>query len=159
MAAFANDAEVDRYAGGVLRLAAADPDAGPALAAASTYICFVLSDPDCELNVFLFDPVRVVVGRSDLEKDVIFRMPADVLDAFWRGEYDLLDGLARGDVVATGRISRVLKLLPLVAPMVPVYRAMVASRDLEDPASPYPVNPAVPHPRDGARRTNLRRMS
>jgi hypothetical protein len=159
MAAFANDAEVDRYAGGVLRLAAADPDVGPALAAASTYLCFVLTDPDCELNVFLFDPVRVVVGRSGLEKDVSFRMSADVLDAFWRGEYDLRDGLARGDVVATGRISRVLKLLPLMAPMVPVYLAMVASRDLEEVASQCPVSPSVAHPRHGARRTNLRSMS
>jgi putative sterol carrier protein len=155
MAAFADAAEVDRYVGGVLRLAAAHPEVGPALAAASTHFSLRLSGPDCELNVFLFDPVRVEVGqRTGRQTDVTFSMSADNLDAFLRGEYDLRDGLARGDVAATGRISRVLALLPQLAVMFPVYSVMVAPRDAA--AAAGPIAAAVPRPRDDVRHAYLR---
>lgn len=156
MAAFADAAEVDRYVGGVLRLAAVHPEVGPALAAACTHFSLQLSGPDCELNLFLFDPVRVEFGeRVGPPTDVTFRMCADRLDAFWRGQYDLREGLASGDVVATGRISRVLPLLPLVEVMFPVYRVMVAARDeaLATGVSEMPVH----YPRDPGRHANLRR--
>lgn len=156
MAAFADAAEVDRYVGGVLRLAAAHPEVGPALAAASTHFSLQLSGPDCELNVFLFDPVRVEFGeRIGRTTDVTFRISADKLDAFLRGEYDLRDGLARGDVAATGRISRVLALLPQFAVMFPVYRVMVGPRD--DATAARPIDAAVPLPRGDVRHANLRR--
>jgi len=157
MAAFADATEVDRYVGGVLRLAAAHPELGPALAAASTHLRLHLSSPDCELNVFLFDPVRVEFGRHPgPPADVVFRMSADRLDGFWRGEYDLRDGLARGDVVATGRISRVLALLPQVAVMSPVYRVMIAPHDNQAAAGTS--DAVVPHPRGDIRHADLRRM-
>jgi putative sterol carrier protein len=157
MAAFADAAEVDRYVGGVLRRAAAHPELGPALAAASIHLSLQLSKPDCELNVFLFDPVRVELGpRSGPPADVVFRMSADRLDGFWRGDYDLRDGLASGDVVASGRISRILVLLPKLAVMSSVYRVMVAPRDVTNEARPS--DAVVPHPRGDTRHAHLRRM-
>jgi len=157
MAAFADATEVDRYVGGVLRLAAAHPELGPALAAASTHLRLHLSSPDCELNLFLFDPVRVEFGKHlGPPADVVLRMSADRLDGFWRGDHDLRDALASGDVVATGRISRVLALLPQVAVMSPVYRVMVAPRD--NLAAPRPSDAVVPHPRSDIRHADLRRM-
>jgi 3-phenylpropionate/trans-cinnamate dioxygenase ferredoxin reductase component len=123
---FENAQEVDQYVGGALRLAASHPRIGPRLASASTVLKLTVHNPDCEFTVDLFEPVRVEFGSSRSRPDVTLGISGDVLDAYWRGEYDLLDGLARDEVSASGPVSRVLKVLPAVEGLFPAYRAMVA---------------------------------
>ena len=127
---FVDGAEVHDLVGGILRLAAGHPVIGPRLAAAATVFRLQVSHPPCEVTVALSDPVEVVCGECDLRPDVTFYMTGDQLDRYWRGDYDLLDGLARGDVEASGRVSRVLKVLPELQLLFPVYRAMAAARRL-----------------------------
>lgn len=125
---FVDGAEVHDLVGGVLRLAAGHPVIGPRIAAAATVLRLEVSQPSCELTVALNDPVDVVCGECDLVADVTFYMTGDQLDRYWRGDYDLLEGFARGDVEASGRVSRVLKVLPELQLLFPVYRAMAAAR-------------------------------
>jgi len=125
MAFFVDEHEVHRYVGGVLQLAGTHPAVGPRLAAARTTLTFKVSEPDAELTVLLDESHQVWLGPTRVAADVTFSLTGDVLDQFWRGRYDLLDGLARGEVAASGRVSRVLKVLPHLRPLFPVYEALV----------------------------------
>ena len=136
MAFFVDESEVYRYVGGVMRLAGSHPVVGPRLAEARTTLSLEVSQPDCEITVVWGETNQVVVGPAALVPDVIFRMSGDDLDRFWRGQYDLLDGLARGDVAVSGRVSRVLKVVPHLQPMFPVYEALVRLKAPSAPVSP-----------------------
>ena len=59
-------------------------------------------------------------------------MKADTGDKFWRGEYNLAVGLAKGEVKAKGPVNKILKLVPLTKPLFPMYREIVAEKDEKD---------------------------
>jgi hypothetical protein len=126
---FSTAAEVDCYVGGILRLACGDIDVRSRLAAAHVTLRLVSEEPHAELTFSMLEPVTVVCGPTDLVPDVTFTCPGDVLDSYWRGEYSLLQGLARGEVRARGPVSRVLKVLPALEPMFPAYLRLVAGKD------------------------------
>jgi hypothetical protein len=121
---FIDATEVHHYVGSIFRLAGDHPVVGPRLAVAASTLRIVLSDPDCELTVGFDGTHRIDLGPSDTRPDVTLAMSAEALDGYWRGEYDLLRGLACGDVLAHGQVSRVLKVLPDAEVLFPVYRAL-----------------------------------
>jgi hypothetical protein len=48
-------------------------------------------------------------------------MKADVAHAFWHGKVNLISALSKKDIIATGPIPKILKLLPAVQPLYKVY--------------------------------------
>jgi putative sterol carrier protein len=122
--------EVYRYAGGVFR-AANDTEVGPKLAAADLDLQIYYTEPDCGFTVRMHPDTGIVVedGGNDEEADVKLFMPADIGDKFWRGEYNLGVGLAKGQVKAKGPVNKILKLVPLTKPLFPLYRDLVAEKD------------------------------
>jgi len=129
MAYFADANEVDKYIGGVFRLAGDHPEVGPKLKAADLVMRVLYTDPDVEMNVIMRDPLQVVAGPVDEAADVTLAMPADIADKFWRGDYNLAVGLAKGQVKAKGPVNKILKLVPLTKPLFPMYRELVAEKD------------------------------
>ncbi|MCW2816087.1 MAG: hypothetical protein JWN84_3542 [Nocardioides sp.] len=128
MSYFTSPAEVDCFVGGALRLAAVHPVVGPQLAAASMTLALICDDPTGRLTVVMGDPVRVGWNDGALA-DVELTGPADVLDRYFRGECSLVGALADGTIRARGRVSRVLKILPALEPIFPLYRGLVAGKD------------------------------
>jgi putative sterol carrier protein len=126
---FADANEVDKYIGGVFRLAADHPEVGEKMKAANLVMRVLYTDPDVEMNVIMRDPMQVVSGPVDEAPDVTLAMPADIADKFWRGEYNLAVGLAKGQVKAKGPVNKILKLVPLTKPLFPMYRELVAEKD------------------------------
>ncbi|HEY3605515.1 MAG TPA: hypothetical protein VGL04_12650 [Sporichthyaceae bacterium] len=126
---FADANEVDKYIGGVFRLAADHPEVGEKMKAANLVMRVLYTDPDVEMNVIMRDPMQVVAGPVEEAADVTLAMPADIADKFWRGEYNLAVGLAKGQVKAKGPVNKILKLVPLTKPLFPMYRELVAEKD------------------------------
>jgi hypothetical protein len=124
MTVFVDEADVVRSVGEILRLALSHPLAGPPLAAAHTVLALEIVEPSCHITVALQDPPEICLGPTELVPDVRMRMTADVLDGFWRGRYDILDGLATGEVTAWGQVSRILKILPHLEPLFPIYESL-----------------------------------
>jgi hypothetical protein len=56
-------------------------------------------------------------------------MESDIADKYWRGEYNLAVGLAKGKVKAKGPVNKILKLVPLTKPLFPMYRELTAAKD------------------------------
>ena len=129
MAYFANAAEVDQYIGEMFRMAGDHPEVGEKMKAAGIVMRVEYSDPDCVVTVGFQDPMRVESGESDLKPDITLVMRADTADKFWRGDYNLAVGLAKGQVKAKGPVNKILKLVPLTKPLFPVYRDLVKDKD------------------------------
>jgi putative sterol carrier protein len=128
---FANDAEVDKYIGGMFRTAAEHPEVGPQMKAASLVMKVVYQDPDCVLTVVFKDPMIVTMDGDEYKADITLSMRADTADQYWRGQYNLALGLAKGQVKAKGPVSKILKLVPLTKPLFPVYTDLVKEKDAQ----------------------------
>lgn len=132
MSVFNDPSEIGKYIGGVFRDAGAHTVSGPKFRAANIIMRVIYTDPDCEITVALRDDFQVEFGPSDLKPDITMAMTADVADRFWRGDYNLTVGLAKGQVKAKGPIGKILRLIPLTKPMFPMYRAKIAELDSEN---------------------------
>jgi len=104
MGNFSSAAEVDKYIGGMFRHAADHPEVGPKLKAADIVLKVIYEDPACELTVVFRDPMLVAMGDQEHKADISLFMRADIADQYWRGQYNLAVGLAKGQVKAKGRV-------------------------------------------------------
>ncbi|NMO93651.1 SCP2 sterol-binding domain-containing protein [Actinomycetospora sp. TBRC 11914] len=130
MAFFSDSAEVDTYIGGVFRAANDHPESGPKLRASGIFLKVFYTDPATEMNIVMREPtLEVTVGETEEKPDITLMMKADTGDKFWRGEYNLAVGLAKGEVKAKGPVNKILKLVPLTKPLFPIYRELVAEKD------------------------------
>jgi hypothetical protein len=130
MAFFTDSAEVDQYIGGVFRAANDHPESGPKLRASGIFLKVFYTDPATEMNVVMREPaIEVTLGETEEKPDITLMMKADTGDKFWRGEYNLAVGLAKGEVKAKGPVNKILKLVPLTKPLFPIYRDLVAEKD------------------------------
>lgn len=130
MAYFSDAAEVDQYIGGVFRAANEHPESGPKMRAADMVLKVYYTDPACEMNVHMRpDGMTTSLGPIEEKPDVTMMMKSDTGDKFWRGDYNLAVGLAKGEVKAKGPVNKILKLVPLTKPLFPMYRELVAEKD------------------------------
>ncbi|WP_354700598.1 hypothetical protein DSM112329_00879 [Paraconexibacter sp. AEG42_29] len=126
---FADEAEVYKYLGGVFQKAS-ETEAGPKMAAADIDLEIYYSDPESKMLISMHgDNITVETGVDNEDADVKLFMPADIGDKYWRGEYNLAVGLAKGQVKAKGPVNKILKLVPLTKPLFPMYREMIAEKD------------------------------
>lgn len=128
MGYFKDADEVYEYIGGVFRKAGQDPEVGPKLKAANISMQATYSDPDSTLVVRFTEPFEVIDGGTDEHADVKISMPADIAHKYWRGEYNLAVGMAKGQVKAKGPISKILKMVPITKPLFPMYREMTDAK-------------------------------
>lgn len=135
MGFFANGEELDHYIGGIFRQAGDNPEVGPKLKAAGINMRVEYSDPDCVVTIGFHDPMVVDYGETDLKPDITLVMTGDIADKFWRGEYNLAVGLAKGQVKAKGPVNKILKLVPLTKPLFPTYRELIAEKDAAQASS------------------------
>lgn len=126
---FVDADELYEYVGGIWRAAAEHPEVGAPLTGPGITIQLYFSEPEASLTVSLRDPVRVTDGGDDASADIVVRMPGDIADRYWRGEYNLGIGLARGKILSEGPVDKLLELVPLTRPMFPAYRQSVAAKD------------------------------
>ena len=127
---FKDAAEVYEYLGGVFKVADAVDGVGESLRAADIVLRLDYSNPPASVTVLLKEPaIEVIEGDSDLTPDVRMSMSADHGNQFWRGEYNVAVGLAKGQVKAKGPVTKILKLIPAAKPVFPIYRDLVAEKD------------------------------
>jgi hypothetical protein len=112
-----------------------DPGVGPKIAKSGLVIQFRYSDPDAVTTINARTPptqsgayVDVIHGPCKLTPDVSMSMKADISHAFWHGKVNLLAALAKRDIVATGPIPKILKLLPAVQPLYKQYPVLLREK-------------------------------
>lgn len=125
--------------GGLMDQAKKDPHVGPKIAKSGIVIQFRYTEPDAMTTINAKDKptqlgsfVDVIHGPCNLKPDVVMAMKADVSHAFWHGKINLMAALAKKQIVATGPIPKILKLLPAVQPLYKQYPVLLREKGYGD---------------------------
>jgi hypothetical protein len=139
MGVFKDSQQLYDTVGELLYRAALDPDIGSSVARTECIIQFRYTDPDAQITLNAKDrPTQpdvyfdVFFGSGDLRPDVVMTSPADLAHEFWQGRINLFSALARGQIVATGAVTPILRLVPVVEPMYQWYVTLLREHDLTD---------------------------
>lgn len=134
MSCFRDEAEVYEYIGRLFQSIVEDEELATRFQRANTVMQYQYSDPEAQITLKLIDgeDPRVDLGPTQLEPEVVMTMTADVAHRFWLGEVNVTVALARGQMRAKGPVAKILRLVPLVKPVFPRYRAMLEEAGRED---------------------------
>lgn len=135
MGVFKDSKQFYATVGALMERAKKDPSIGPRIAKAGIVIQFRYTDPEAVQTIDArghpTQPgafVDVINGSTDLKPDVVMTMKADTSHAFWHGKVNLIAALAKKEIVATGPIPKILKLLPAVEPLYKMYPALLKEK-------------------------------
>ncbi len=126
--------EVYEFIGKLFEDLADDEELGPKFRKANTIVQYQYSNPDSQITVKMIDGEdgQVDTGDTTLEPEVVMTMEADTAHKFWLGKVNVTVALARGQMKAKGPVAKILKLVPLVKPVFPRYRAMLEEKGRTD---------------------------
>jgi putative sterol carrier protein len=130
-----NDAdEVYAYIGKLFEQLAEDEELAPKFRKADTIVQYQYREPESQITVNLIEGEdgRVDCGDTGMEPEVVMTMDADTAHRFWLGKVNVTVALARGQMKAKGPVAKILKLVPLVKPVFPRYRAMLEEAGRRD---------------------------
>ena len=139
MAYFKNEQEVYDHIGKLFQELVADDELAPKFQKANTIVQYQYRNPESQITVKMMEDQdgQVDLGPTQLEPEVIMTMDADTAHRFWLGKVNVTVALARGQMKAKGPVAKILKLVPLVKPVFPRYKAQLEEagrRDLVEAA-------------------------
>jgi SCP-2 sterol transfer family len=128
LAYFKDADEVYAYIGRLFEEVSGDEALAPKFRKANTIVQYRYREPEARITVRLLEGQdgRVDCGETDMEPEVVMTMDADTAHRFWLGEVNVTIAMARGQMKAKGPVAKILKLVPLVKPVFPRYRKMLA---------------------------------
>jgi hypothetical protein len=111
-----------------------DPDLFPKFQNANTIVRYEFHHPDSQITVKMLEGEsgQVDLGPSELEPEVTMTMDADTAHRFWLGKVNVTVALARGQIRASGPVSKILRLVPLTKPVFPRYEAQLEEQGRTD---------------------------
>lgn len=116
-----------------------DDKIGPKMAKAGIIIKFIYTDPDGEITIDLKSkPSKEgyygthYLGPCDIKEDVWSKQSADHSHRFWHGFENPVASVAKGKVKQGGKITAMLKLLPVVRPSFKVFPVVLKDLGYED---------------------------
>ena len=101
---------------------------------ANTIVQYRYRNPESQITVKLLEAEegQVDLGPTRLEPEVVMTMDADTAHRFWLGKVNVTIALARGQIKAKGPVAKILKLVPLVKPVFPRYKAQLEAAGRSD---------------------------
>ena len=134
MAYFKDADEVYAYIGRLFRELSEDDELSPKFQKANTIVQYQYRDPESQITVRMREGEdgQVDCGETTMEPEVVMTMDADTAHRFWLGKVNVTVALARGQMKAKGPVAKILKLVPLVKPVFPRYRAILEESGRND---------------------------
>ena len=134
MAYFKDEQEVYETIGKMFQDLADDPELGPKFRKANTIVQYQYRNPESQITIKMREDEegQVDLGPTDLEPEVVMTMEADTAHKFWLGKVNVTVALARGQMKAKGPVAKILKLVSLVKPVFPKYKAQLEAEGRED---------------------------
>ena len=124
MAHFSSADEIYASLGACLKAAATDPENARDFQRVGTIVRLETVAPKAQITLKLEadQPIEVEFGESKLRPAAILAMPGDTAQGFWLGETNIITALAQSKMKAQGPVAVILKLVPLVNVVAPLYR-------------------------------------
>jgi hypothetical protein len=116
-----------------------DEKIGKKMSGAGIIIKFIYTDPDCEITIDLKNPPEeegtygtFYLGPCHLKEDVWSKQSADHSHRFWHGYENPIAAVTRGKVKQGGKVTAMLKLLPVVRPTFKMFPVILKEMGHED---------------------------
>ena len=115
-----------------------DEKIGPKMSRAGIIIKFIYTDPEAEITIDLKNPPQpgyfgtYYLGPCDLKEDVWSKQSADHSHRFWHGFENPVAAVARGKVKQGGKVTAMLKLLPVVRPAFAAFPGVLRDMGLDN---------------------------
>ena len=124
---FSSEQEVYDHIGRLFTELMADDELRPQFQRANTIVQYRYRNPESQITVSMLEGAQgqVDLGPTGLDPEVVMTMDADTAHRFWLGKVNVTVALARGQMKAKGPVAKILKLVPLVKPVFPRYRAQL----------------------------------
>jgi putative sterol carrier protein len=134
LAYFKDEQEVYRYIGTLFQDLTKDEELSPKFQKANTIVQYQYRNPESQITVKMKEgeESQVDLGPTDMDPEVVMSMEADTAHLFWLGKVNVTVALARGQMKAKGPVAKILKLVPLVKPVFPRYRAQLEEEGRAD---------------------------
>ena len=131
---FKDEDEVYEYIGGLFKNLMEDEELSSKFQKANTVVQYQYRNPESQITVKVKENEdgQVDLGPTDLEPEVVMTMEADTAHEFWLGKVNVTVALSRGQMKAKGPVAKILKLVPLVKPVFPRYRAQLEEAGRQD---------------------------
>lgn len=132
---FKDEAAIYDILGNYFLKVQADPKLFAPLKSSGLKVRFNYTDPEAAiaLDGSTDDRARQVLtgdAARQFVPEVEFTLKADVAHYFWHGQVNLMQALARKEVLPKGNLPRAMRLLPLLEPLYELYPQYLRSRDL-----------------------------
>ena len=126
--------EVYAFIGKLFEDLTVDPELSPKFRKANTIVQYSYRNPESVITVRMKEDEepKVDLGETDMDPEVVMSMEADTAHRFWLGNVNVTVALARGQMKAKGPVNKILKLVPLVKPVFPRYRATLEEAGRQD---------------------------
>jgi hypothetical protein len=124
---FKDEQEVYEYLGALFVGLNEDEELAPQFRKADTIVQYIYRKPDSQITIKMLDGEegQVDFGPTKLDPEVVMTMDADVAHRFWLGKVNVTIAIARGQIKTQGPVAKILRLVPLVKPVFPRYRAQL----------------------------------
>ncbi len=138
MPVFKDSKQFYETVGELMDRAKKDPNVGPKIAKSGSIIQFKYTDPEAMTTINAKDKptqpgafIDVIHGPTNLVPEIVMSMKADVSHAFWQGKVNLLEAIARKQmVIEKGPLPKVLKLLPAITPLFKIYPTLLKEKGI-----------------------------
>lgn len=116
-----------------------DERIGTKMSKAGIIIKFIYTNPDAEITIDLKNKPKkegyfgtFYLGPCDLKEDVWSKQPADHSHSFWHGLENPIAGITKGIIKQGGKVTAMLKLLPVVRPAFQLFPVVLKEMGYED---------------------------
>lgn len=149
---FSTADDVHASLGRLLQELAADAEFAQRLMVLDTVLQFRFRNPDTLATLTLRGEGAPTVALGPLPEgaaapEIVVTLDADVAHALWRGQHNVVVGLARGTIQAKGETTRIVELFRLTDEIAPRYDQLLRAagrEDLADAEAPAQTSEAGP---------------
>lgn len=136
MGVFKDEAEVYEYLGRIFQAGIDDPELGPKLRKVGSVLQLNQSDPQSMIIIDFGEGV-VQLGPEGEPKvtrpiDAELDMQADTAHRFWLGKVNVALAMAKGEIKNKGKVSAVMKVVPVTKPLFATYKQILTEAGRED---------------------------
>ena len=129
MGVFKDEDEVYRYLGKIFQVSLEDPELGPKLRKVGSVLKLNQTDPESTMVIDFGEGV-VQLGPSGTPQvtrpiDAELEMQADTAHRFWLGKVNVALAMARGQIKTKGKVSAVMKVVPITKPLFTTYETIL----------------------------------
>ena len=108
--------------GGLLNKMGADPLVLAELQSLKLKVKFTFHDPESSIFLTVENGAHsIYYGETNQKPDIELAMSGDIAHYFWMGEVNVMQAITKQQIVASGSLGKIMKIVPLIKASIKLY--------------------------------------